>query len=308
MIYYFCIPVAITFICAILAMSFYTLIERKALGYFQNRKGPNKVGLCGVPQPFADAIKLFTKEVNYPKYANVLPFSISPIFNLILSLIMWTLFPHVYPRFINKFGVLIFLVISSLSVYGIIIAGWSSNSKYALLGSLRGVAQTVSYEVSITLIILSPLLIYCGFNLNEYYHISWSIPLILYFHVFYIWVISILAETNRTPFDFAEGESELVSGFNTEYRSFQFALLFIAEYARIIIISIISIVLFFASVIIVNIIIFVVWCLLISFFFIWVRASYPRIRYDKLINLTWKTFAPLSIAVLVVLCPFLTLV
>lgn len=162
---------------------------------------------------------------------------------------------------------LVFLVISSLSIYGTIVAGWSSNSKYALLGALRGVAQTISYEVSITLILLSPLIIYCRFNINEYHRIFFSVPLVLYIHVFYIWFISILAETNRTPFDFAEGESELVSGFNTEYSGFQFAILFIAEYASIIIIRGLTVSFFFHRI---NIfrsfnIFLLVGCILISY-------------------------------------------
>lgn len=186
MVFSFCASTIITYICAMLAISFYTLFERKSFGYFQNRKGPNKVGLIGIPQPFADAIKLFTKERISPKRANLLPFSISPVFRLFLSLFLWSLFPHVYPRIINKFGVLVFLVVSSLSVYGTMVAGWASNSKYALLGALRGVAQTISYEVSITLILIGPLIVYCCFNINEYYRSIFSIPIFLYLHIFFI--------------------------------------------------------------------------------------------------------------------------
>lgn len=299
----FSLSVLFTFICAILSMRFYTLFERKALGYFQNRKGPNKVALIGVPQPFADAIKLFTKEQILPKIANIIPFIISPIFNLLLRLYIWSLFPHIYPSLINKYGVLIFLVISRLRVYGTIIAGWSSNSKYSLLGALRGVAQTISYEVSMTLILLSPIIVYCSFNFNNYYNII-RVPMIIYFHVFFIWIVSILAETNRTPFDFAEGESELVSGFNTEYRGYQFALLFIAEYTRIIIVRILTTRIFFRIYVFSIILIYIfVISIFISFRFIWVRASFPRIRYDKLINLTWKTFLPISLVILIILCP-----
>ncbi len=305
----FYISILVTFICAILSISFYTLFERKILGFCQSRKGPNKVRLIGIPQPFADAIKLFTKEYIAPKSANLIPFSISPIFSLILRLAIWSLFPHIYPSVVNKFSVLIFLLISGLAIYGTIIAGWASNSKYALLGSLRGVAQTISYEVSITLILLSPLVVYSCFNINEYYRILFCIPLFIFFHIFYMWVVSILAETNRTPFDFAEGESELVSGFNTEYSGFQFAILFIAEYARIIIIRILSVSFFLHSIILFEFrnLSLLSGCIFISFIFIWVRASFPRMRYDKLINLTWKTFLPISLCILILLCPIVVM-
>nr|ABW76486.1 NADH dehydrogenase subunit 1 [Eclysippe vanelli] len=309
MVFSFYFSIIVTFICAMLSMSFYTLFERKALGYFQNRKGPNKVGLMGVPQPFADAIKLFSKERMFPKNANMMPFSVSPVFGLLLSLMMWSLFPHCYPSVLNKFGVLVFLIISSLSIYGVMIAGWSSNSKYALLGSLRGVAQTISYEVSMTLILLSPLCVYCCFNMNMFYRMIFSIPVILFYHLFFMWVVSILAETNRTPFDFAEGESELVSGFNTEYSAFQFAILFMAEYASIIVVSMLSVSFFFHSISMFNLttVLLVTWCMVISFGFIWARGSFPRMRYDKLMSLTWKTFLPMSISVLIIVCPLFTL-
>lgn len=163
-----------------------------------------------------------------------------------------------------------FLVISRLSVYGVIVAGWASNSKYALLGSLRGVAQTISYEVSMTLILLSPLIVYCTFNINEFNRAFFSIPIFLFFHIFFIWGVSILAETNRTPFDFAEGESELVSGFNTEYRGFQFAILFMAEYIRIIAIRILRSSIFFHGLVILSLrnLVLLIGCISLSFIFI----------------------------------------
>lgn len=310
MLYSFWFSIFVTFVCALISISFYTLFERKMLGYFQNRKGPNKVGLIGIPQPFADAIKLFTKEQIKLKRGNFMPFFISPVFRLVLSLLLWTLFPHFYPRGLSKFGVLIFLVISSLSVYGTMVAGWASNSKYALLGALRGVAQTISYEVSMTLILLSPLIVYCCFNINEFIRGGISIPVFLFIHIFFMWGVSVLAETNRTPFDFAEGESELVSGFNTEYSGYQFAVLFIAEYTRILAIRILtsSIFLHGFTIFIVKNLILLLACLFISLTFIWARASFPRIRYDKLINLTWKSFLPISLSILVVLFPLANII
>uniref|UniRef100_A0A1X9ZNR5 NADH-ubiquinone oxidoreductase chain 1 n=1 Tax=Decemunciger sp. AB-2017 TaxID=1980157 RepID=A0A1X9ZNR5_9ANNE len=281
------ITALITFLSAMLAMSFYTLFERKALGYFQNRKGPNKVSLSGVPQPFADAIKLFSKEQLEPKKANNTPFMISPI------------------TMMNKYGVLTFLVVSSLTVYGTLIAGWASNSKYALIGALRSVALTISYEVAMTLILLTPLCIFVSFNMNNFNQYKLSIPLFLFFHIFYMWLVSILAETNRTPFDFAEGESELVSGFNTEFSGSLFAFIFMAEYTSIIIMSLFTSVFFMPA-------IFDLFCtlhatsiqtMIIAFGFIWVRASFPRMRYDKLMNLTWKTFLPMSLVVLMLTIP-----
>nr|ACR00046.1 NADH dehydrogenase subunit 1 [Auchenoplax crinita] len=305
----FCVSILATFLCAMLAMSFYTLFERKALGYVQDRKGPNKVGLMGVPQPFADAIKLFTKESILPKSANYIPFFLSPMFSLVLSLFMWSLYPHSYVSVMSKFGVLMFPVISSLSVYGVMIAGWSSNSKYALLGSLRGVAQTISYEISMTLILLSPLCVYCCFNMVEFSRQVLIIPMFMFFHLFFMWCVSVLAETNRTPFDFAEGESELVSGFNTEYSAFQFAVLFMAEYTSIIIVSMFTAVFFLFSVSIYysSILSLVFYCVMVSFGFIWVRASLPRMRYDKLMALTWKTFLPMSLSMLMIICSILAI-
>lgn len=278
----------------LVGVAFLTLLERKVLGYIQIRKGPNKVGLVGIPQPFCDAIKLFTKEQTYPIISNYLMYYFSPIFSLFLSLLIWICIPYFIKIYSFNLGLLFFLCCTSLGVYTIIIAGWSSNSNYALLGGLRSVAQTISYEVSLSLILISFIFLIIRFNIILfifYQKYLWFIficlPLIL------CWFASSLAETNRTPFDFAEGESELVSGFNVEYRRGGFALIFLAEYARILFIRILFSILFLGGDL--FSLFFYLKLGFISFLFIWVRGSLPRFRYDKLIYLAWKRFLPTSL-------------
>ena len=297
------------YLIALLSMAFYTLLERKILGYIQERKGPNKVSIRGIPQPLADALKLFVKEQTIPSLANMSTFFISPVLSLFLALFLWALYPFSHPHIFITIRVLVFLCISSLNVYTTLGAGWSSNSKYALLGALRRVAQTISYEVSIVLILLRPLIIISSLNLGQIVNEN-IVPLILVFPLlFFCWFTTTLAETNRTPFDFAEGESELVSGFNIEYRSGTFALIFMAEYTNIIIISLLTTVFFFqlplntffidqaqASI-----------TIFIAIIFLWIRGTLPRIRYDRLINLTWKSFLIIAITILLINSPLVTL-
>lgn len=285
-------------ICVIVGVAFLTLLERKVLGYIQIRKGPNKVGLLGIPQPFCDAIKLFTKEQTYPVSSNYLAYYFSPIFSLFLALIVWICIPYFINIFIFNLGALFFLACARLGVYTVIIAGWSSNSRYALLGGLRAVAQTVSYEVSLALILLSFIFLIEEYNLisfNLYQQNIWL--LFLRFPLAMAWLISCLAETNRTPFDFAEGESELVSGFNVEYRSGGFALIFLAEYASILFIRILFSLIFLGANLL-RLFFYFKLCF-ISFVFIWVRGTLPRFRYDKLMYLAWKRFLPLSLNFLI---------
>lgn len=289
-----------TFIIGLLAIAFFTLVERKFLGYFQLRKGPNKVGIAGLPQPFADALKLFTKEQTKPTFSILLPFLFAPFLSLVLALFIWSLYPSYSIFVFIKWRALLFLCISSLNVYTTLIAGWSSNSKYALLGALRAIAQTISYEVRIALIFLSPLCLLWSLNffsiLNTPY--LWlAFPIL---PLFYCWFISILAETNRTPFDFAEGESELVRGFNVEYGSGPFALLFIAEYLNILIICILTSTFWLTSIYETSFILSAKSRIL-AFFFLLLRATLPRIRYDRLISLTWKSFLPLSLVSLILI-------
>lgn len=295
--------VIIVSLLILLSIAFFTLLERKVLGYIQIRKGPNKVGVMGLPQPFADALKLFIKEHAHPRMANYIPFYFAPIFSLILALILWSLYPTSFSSVTLVFSVLLFLCISSLNVYATLSAGWFSNSKYSLIGSLRRIAQTISYEVSISLILLCVLLRQACFDLVRflYRRVSWAAIILIPF--FFFWFITILAETNRTPFDLAEGESELVSGFNTEYRSGPFALIFMAEYTSILAISIISVSVFRSSAGVYFGDLFTsVKIVFFGFLFIWIRGTLPRMRYDRLISLTWKVFLPFVLAGLIWIC------
>nr|YP_009943623.1 NADH dehydrogenase subunit 1 [Hemerobius spodipennis]QOD41877.1 NADH dehydrogenase subunit 1 [Hemerobius spodipennis] len=281
-------------ICVLVGVAFLTLLERKLLGYIQIRKGPNKVGFCGIPQPFCDAIKLFTKEQTYPIVSNYMMYYISPIISLFLSLIIWMIFPYLSNLFNFNLGLLFFLCCTSMGVYTIMIAGWSSNSNYALLGGLRAVAQTISYEVSMALLLLCFIILIGSFNLIDFEIYQKNIWfMFLTFPLMLMWLSSSLAETNRTPFDFAEGESELVSGFNVEYSSGGFALIFLAEYASILFMSMLFTVMFLGSG--VFSLFFYMKLTFISFIFIWVRGTLPRYRYDKLMYLAWKSYLPITL-------------
>nr|YP_009159309.1 NADH dehydrogenase subunit 1 [Parochlus steinenii]AKP94965.1 NADH dehydrogenase subunit 1 [Parochlus steinenii] len=281
-------------ICVMVGVAFLTLLERKVLGYIQIRKGPNKVGFLGVPQPFSDAIKLFTKEQTYPLVSNYISYYFSPIFSLFLALLIWLCIPYLTKLYSFNLGVLFFLCCTSMGVYTVMIAGWSSNSNYALLGGLRAVAQTISYEVSLALVLLSFIFLVGNYNFlsfNLYQGYLWFI--VISFPLALVWFASSLAETNRTPFDFAEGESELVSGFNVEYSSGGFALIFLAEYASILFMSMLFVVIFMGAD--VYSVMFFIKLSVISFMFIWVRGTLPRFRYDKLMYLAWKSFLPFSL-------------
>nr|AKG95223.1 NADH dehydrogenase subunit 1 [Prionailurus viverrinus] len=286
----------------LLAVAFLTLVERKVLGYMQLRKGPNIVGPYGLLQPIADAVKLFTKEPLRPLTSSMFMFIMAPILALTLALTMWIPLPMPYPLINMNLGVLFMLAMSSLAVYSILWSGWASNSKYALIGALRAVAQTISYEVTLAIILLSVLLMNGSFTLatlittQEYMWLiipAWPLAM--------MWFISTLAETNRAPFDLTEGESELVSGFNVEYAAGPFALFFLAEYANIIMMNILTTILFFGAfhnpympeLYAAN---FTVKTLLLTTTFLWIRASYPRFRYDQLMHLLWKNFLPLTLA------------
>jgi len=231
-----------------LGVGFYTLLERKVLSYIQTRKGPNKVGLAGVPQPLSDAAKLFIKENIQINASNKLIFVLSPVIAVAIMLSLWSVYPSGYGQRKFPLGVLFFLCVSRLNVYTVLLSGWASNSKYALLGAIRAVAQTISYEVSMALILLALLLSRQSFNLKDIAYAQARVPFsVILVPVAAMWFTTCLAETNRSPFDLAEGESELVSGFNIEYGGGEFAFLFIAEYGRILFIRALTAVLLFSG-------------------------------------------------------------
>nr|UUA64693.1 NADH dehydrogenase subunit 1 [Leguminivora glycinivorella]UUA64706.1 NADH dehydrogenase subunit 1 [Leguminivora glycinivorella] len=278
----------------LIGVAFLTLLERKVLGYIQIRKGPNKLGIMGILQPFSDAIKLFTKEQTFPMYSNYFAYYFSPIFSFFLSLLIWMIIPYYFNMISFNLGFLFFFCCTSMGVYTLMVAGWSSNSNYALLGGLRAVAQTISYEISLALIMLSVIIMVMDFNLlkfGSYQMMIWFIFIMMPLSL--CWLSSSLAETNRTPFDFAEGESELVSGFNIEYSSGGFALIFLAEYSSILFMSMLFILMYMGGYDLS--VFFYLKLVFISFFFIWVRGTLPRYRYDKLMYLAWKSYLPISL-------------
>lgn len=296
----------------LISVAYFTLAERKIMGIIQRRKGPNVIGYLGLLQPLADGLKLFTKETIFPSNSNFILFILAPILTFFLSLMNWAVIPFSKSAVLADIhlGILYIFSISSLSVYGILIAGWSSNSKYPFLGALRSTAQMISYEVSIGFVIVNVCLCSGSFNLSDVVqsqsYIWYIIPL---FPMFLIFVVSMLAETNRHPFDLPEAEAELVSGYNVEYSAMTFALFFLGEYANMLLMSSFLTVLFLGGWLpLVNIFPFnlipcVFWfslkVILGVFFFIISRAALPRYRYDQLMILGWKSFLPLSLGYLI---------
>nr|YP_009158061.1 NADH dehydrogenase subunit 1 [Carrhotus xanthogramma]AKH36477.1 NADH dehydrogenase subunit 1 [Carrhotus xanthogramma] len=281
-------------ISILVSVAFYTILERKILGYMQIRKGPNKVGLLGILQPFSDALKLFNKNLMTAENMNLFLSYITPAMSLFISIMLIPIISfNMYSLYDNKHSILLFFILSSTAVYFILLIGWSANSKYSYMGSIRSVAQMISYEVSFFLIILFISIMAFSYSFNE---ISKSQYMMSFFWgnimMFMMWMITCLAETNRSPFDFAEGESELVSGFNVEYMGGWFALIFLAEYMSMIILSMMSVMMFFSNLSSPHL-----WTILISItiLLLWVRGTYPRFRYDMLMKLSWKIFLPISI-------------
>ncbi len=292
----------------LIAVAFLTYLERKVIALVQYRKGPNVVGFFGLLQPFADGVKLFSKETIIPASSSKLIFILAPMISFSLSLIAWSVIPISENLVLSdvNVGILYLFAVSSLSIYGIIMAGWASNSKYAFLGALRSAAQMVSYEVSIGFVIVTVLLCVGSLNLSDIVIAQKScwfvIPL---FPMFVVFVISALAETNRAPFDLPEDESALVAGYFTEYSSMLFAMFFLGEYSAMILMSSLGTILFLGGWLppfdseLLNWIPGYFWFFikvgLLLFVFLWVRATLPRFRYDQLMRLGWKVFLPLSL-------------
>ena len=294
----------------LISVAYFTLAERKILGAIQRRRGPNVVGTFGLLQPLSDGFKLLVKETVLPSSSNKLIFVLSPIITFLISLMGWAVIPYDKYSFLAELntGMMYLFAVSSLGVYGIIMSGWSSNSKYAFLGALRSTAQMVSYEVSLGFIIIVIILCAGSFNLNviiESQKNTWFI--IPFFPLFLMFFISGLAETNRHPFDLPEAEAELVSGYNVEYSAMGFALFSLGEYANMLLMSSLNVILFlggwlppfkFLSFLPGSFWFSLKICIFVILF-VWMRAAFPRYRYDQLMNLVWKVFLPVSLAYLI---------
>ena len=299
-------------------IAYLTFFERKVIGAIQLRKGPNVVGPFGLFQPIADGIKLLTKETILPQNSNKILFLFSPMLTFTLALLAWAVIPIDYGIVLSNInvGILYILAVSSLGVYGIIMAGWSSNSRYAFLGALRSAAQMISYEVSIGLIIINILITVGSLNLTDIVLAQKDIWFFLpHFPIFVIFFISTLAETNRAPFDLPEAEAELVAGYNVEYSSLAFGLFFLGEYGNMILMSSLTTILFLGGwfppldIYFFNVIpgffwFFIKVCIIL-FLFLWIRATLPRYRYDQLMRLGWKVFLPISLLWIVITSSYL---
>ncbi len=296
------LEIIITFFSIIIAVAYFTLAERKIMGSIQRRKGPNINGIWGLLQPLIDALKLILKEIIIPKKANSLFFLLSPILTLFISFNNWIFIPFSFTNYYTNFNLslLYVLAISSIGVYGIFLSGWSSNSKYALLGSIRSINQIISYEICLSLIIILIVLLSGSLNLINIVYFQWNswffYPL---FPMVFIFFICSLAETNRSPFDLPEAEAELVAGFNIDYSSILFAMFFLAEYSNILLISSLNIIFFFGGWLLpildsyfIYEFLFSIKIVIYSFLFIWVRSTLPRYRFDQLLDICWKQFLP----------------
>ena len=317
-IFYIILKIILIILPLMIFIAYLTYFERRVIGAIQLRKGPNVVGPFGLFQPLADGIKLLTKETVVPTNSNKLIFLFSPILTFTLALVAWAVIPIDYEIVLSNInvGILYVFAISSLGVYGIIMAGWSSNSRYAFLGALRSAAQMISYEVSIGLIIINILLTVGSLNLTEIVlaqkNLWFFIP---HFPVFIIFFISTLAETNRAPFDLPEAEAELVAGYNVEYSSLAFGLFFLGEYGNMILMSSLTTILFLGGwyppfeydflYLIPGFFWFFLKVCIILFLFLWIRATLPRYRYDQLMRLGWKVFLPISLLWIVITSSYL---
>lgn len=299
-IFIFFLKALLLIVPVLLSVAFLTLAERKVLGAMQRRKGPNTVGFFGLLQPFADALKLLIKETVLPSMSNKFLFILAPLITLTLSLFGWSVVPFGEEFFLIDLdlSLLFFLMVSSLGTYGILLAGWSSNSRYGFLGSLRSAAQMISYEVSMGITLLTVVLSSGSFNLIDIVEAQRYVWFVVpHLPCFFIFFISVLAETNRPPFDLPEAEAELVSGYNVEYSSVGFVLFFVAEYSNILLMSFLNSIFFFGGWFFFgfeSVFFLLLKVIFFLFLFIWVRAALPRFRYDQLMTLGWKVFLPVS--------------
>lgn len=278
-------------ILLLLSVAFFTLFERKVIGLFHNRLGPNKVSFIGLLQPLLDAFKLLSKQVLTPLRSNKFIYHSSPHIALTLSWFIWITIPTLYLILSMNYSFVIFFCVGSVIVFAVLLAGWASNSKYSLIGSLRSVAQSISYEsVFRTLVVFFMLLLF-SFSIRR----SFVMSSVVFLPLLPLWIICTLAETHRAPFDFRESESELVSGFNTEYSGAYFAFIFLSEYTVLLYSCMLITILFFSWVLPVNVVFFTIFALFLRFIFIWIRITFCRFRYDMLIITSWKILLPVTL-------------
>ena len=280
----------------LLSVAFFTLFERKIIGAFHIRLGPNKTNLMGLFQPLLDAFKLLTKQVVSPLRVNKLVYNFSPQYALLLSLLVWVTLPFMVSTFSLNYSLIVFFCVRSFIVFSVLIAGWSSNSKYSLIGSLRSVAQSISYESVFRTLFILIRLVASSFSILSLTRVS----KLAFFIIFPLWLICVLAETHRAPFDFRESESELVSGFNTEYSGAYFAFVFLSEYRVLLFSCVLITYIFIPQFLLVNWAVYVFFRIVFRFIFIWIRITFCRFRYDMLIILAWKTMLPVSLILFVV--------
>lgn len=293
-----CLSWVVHSLLILLSVAFFTLFERKVIGLFHNRIGPNKVSFIGLVQPLLDAFKLLSKQSITPLRSNKLIYNLSPHLSLFLALFTWITMPLIYNAVNLNYSFLIFFCISSVIVFAVLLSGWSSNSKYSLIGRLRSIAQSISYEAVMRTLVVIFVLYLSSFRILRFYRFSSIITL----YVLPLWVVCILAETHRAPFDFSESESELVSGFNTEYSGAYFAFLFLSEYAMLLYACFIIFYMYFSFFSFsnyLNMLFITTISLIISYFFIWIRITYCRFRYDLLIIAAWKSLLPFALIILI---------
>nr|ALR69314.1 NADH dehydrogenase subunit 1 [Bemisia tabaci] len=289
-------------IMVMISVAFFTLIERKVIGYSQSRKGPNKVLMMGIAQPIADAMKLISKEMNMNYNSNFIIYMLAPALNIICSLVMWVIFPFNYSFAFMKMAVLMMLSCMAFNVVTIMMMSWASNSNYAFIGMIRTISQLISYEINLIMIMITTTIITEQLNFINMNKIQkYVYTLMILFPLMLVWMITMLAETNRTPFYFSEGESQLISGFNIEYSSTSFIMLFLSEYSSILIMSMLTICMF--TNLTTNNPKFYAAYLVTCFIFVWTRTTLPRFRYDKLMKFNWTQILPMSTLMLFISFP-----